>query len=294
MARRRWRWGAAAAIVLAIAAALVWAWDRWFAANEVDGVTGWVSAAQRDRLRAIYEDGQARGARPGVFTVVGDSISADARFLKPIAQGQVDLGEYGALQAAIDAFSGPNGRGEPSFGASSWAAEVGWTAEDALNPALNVAGACGADESPLACEYRTARPSVALITLGTNDVAAGRSPDSYRANLRRILDETLAWGVIPVLSTIPPQNLGPERDARVDEFNAVVRDLAAEYAIPLWDTFSALAGLPERGLSADGVHLSAPPDGRTTTFDAEHLAYGVTVRNLGALDALDMVRRALA
>jgi len=292
MARRRWRWGVVAASLLAIAA-LIWAWDRWFAAREVDGVTGWVSPAQRDRLRAIFEDGQARGALPGVFTVVGDSISADGRFLKPIVQGQVALGDYGALQAAIDTFSAPNGRGEPSFSAWSWAAEVGWTTEDALNPALNVAGACNAGESPLACEYRTARPSVALITLGTNDVAAGRSPESYRANLRRILDETLAWGVIPVLSTIPPQALGPERDARVSEFNAIVRELAAEHEIPLWDTFAALDALPDRGLSADGVHLNAPPDGRTATFDAEHLAYGVTVRNLGALDALDIVRRAL-
>ena len=292
MARRRWRWGVVAASLLAIAA-LIWAWDRWFAAREVDGVTGWVSPAQRDRLRAIFEDGQARGALPGVFTVVGDSISADGRFLKPIVQGQVALGDYGALQAAIDTFSAPNGRSEPSFSAWSWAAEVGWTTEDALNPALNVAGACNAGESPLACEYRTARPSVALITLGTNDVAAGRSPESYRANLRRILDETLAWGVIPVLSTIPPQALGPERDARVSEFNAIVRELAAEHEIPLWDTFAALDALPDRGLSADGVHLNAPSDGRTATFDAEHLAYGVTVRNLGALDALDIVRRAL-
>ncbi|NLE49985.1 MAG: hypothetical protein GX613_01145 [Chloroflexi bacterium] len=292
MARRRWRWGVVAASLLAIAA-LIWAWDRWFAAREVDGVTGWVSPAQRDRLRTIFEDGQARGALPGVFTVVGDSISADGRFLKPIVQGQVALGDYGALQAAIDTFSAPNGRGEPSFSAWSWAAEVGWTTEDALNSALNVAGACNAGESPLACEYRTARPSVALITLGTNDVAAGRSPESYRANLRRILDETLAWGVIPVLSTIPPQALGPERDARVSEFNAIVRELAAEHEIPLWDTFAALDALPDRGLSADGVHLNAPPDGRTATFDAEHLAYGVTVRNLGALDALDIVRRAL-
>lgn len=293
MARRGWRWGIAAAILLALVAALVWVLARWLGGSEVDGVTGWVSPARRDRLRAIYEAGQARGALPGVFTLVGDSISADGRFLKPIAQGQVDLGEYGALQAAIDAFSQPNGRGEPSFGAWSWAAEVGWTTDDALNPALNVSGACNANESPLVCEFRTARPSVALITLGTNDVAAGRPVDSYRANQRRILDESLAWGVIPVLSTIPPQNLGPERDERVNQFNAVVRELAAEYEIPLWDSFAALSTLPDRGLSADGVHLNAPPDGRTATFDAEHLAYGVTVRNLGALDALDIVRRAL-
>lgn len=291
--RRRWRRGAAFAIALAGAAALVFAWSRFWGAGEVSGVTGWISPAQRDRLRDIYHQGQARGNLPGVFTLVGDSLSADSRFLKPFAQGDYDLGDYGALQAALDAFGRPNGRGEPSFGAWSWAVAVGWTTADALDPAQNVAGACAAGETPLACEYRTARPSVALITLGTNDIAAGRAADSYRANLTRILDESLAQGVIPVLSTIPPQPLSAERDARVHEFNAIVRDLAAEYAIPLWDTWAALQPLPDYGLGADGVHLNGPPDGRAAAFDAEHLAYGVTVRNLGALDALDMVRRAL-
>lgn len=291
--RGRWRRGAAIAIVLAGAAALVFAWDRYSGASEVSGMTGWISPAQRDRLREVYHQGQARGNLPGVFTLVGDSLSADSRFLKPIARGDYDLGSYGALRATIDAFGRPNGRGEPSFGAWSWAVAVGWTAADVLDPARNIAGACAADETPLACEYRTARPGVALITLGTNDVAAGRTADSYRADLTRILDESLAWGVIPVLSTIPPQPLSAERDTRVREFNAIVRDLAAEYAIPLWDTWAALQPLPDYGLGVDGVHLNGPPDGRAAVFDAEHLAYGVTVRNLGALDALDMVRRAL-
>lgn len=290
---RQWRRGAAIAIVLAGAAALALVWSRFGGAGEVSGVTGWISPAQRDRLREIYHQGQARGNLPGVFSLVGDSLSADGRFLKPIAQGEYGLGDYGALRAAIDAFGRPNGRGEPSFGAWSWAVAVGWTAADALNPAQNVTGACAAGETPLACEYRTARPSVALITLGTNDVAAGRTADSYRADLTRILDESLAWGVIPVLSTIPAQPLSVERQARVAEFNAIVRDLAGRYAIPLWDTWAALQPLPDFGVGADGVHLTAPPDGRATVFDAEHLAYGVTVRNLGALDALDMVRRAL-
>jgi len=101
------------------------------------------------------------------------------------------------------------------------------------------------------------------------------------------------WGVIPVLSTIPPQPFSAERDARVREFNAIVHDLAAEYEIPLWDSWRALQPLPDSGLGPDGVHLNAPPDGRAAVFDAAHLAYGVTARNLGALDALDMVRRAL-
>jgi len=280
-----------ALLAAVVALALVWSVVR--EQRAVRGVTGWVSPIRRNRLRAIYEAGTARGNLPGVFTVVGDSISADARFLQPIGRGDYDLGEYGALQAAIDAFWQPNGRGEPPFAARSWAVAVGWTTADVLDPAWGVFGVCGADESPLACEYRTARPSVALIMLGTNDLAAGRPVESYRANLQRILDLSLEMGVIPVLSTIPPQPVSAERDARVSDFNAVVRELAAEYAIPLWDYWRALQDLPERGISPDGVHPNGPPDGRAAVFDDEHLAYGYTVRNLGALDALETVRRAL-
>ncbi len=33
-------------------------------------------------------------------------------------------------------------------------------------------------------------------------------------------------------------------------------------------------------------HLTIPPDGATTYFDANHLQYGMTVRNLESLEVL--------
>jgi hypothetical protein len=56
--------------------------------------------------------------------------------------------------------------------------------------------------------------------------------------------------------------------------------------IPLWDFYSSINGLPNRGLSGDGVHPSEAPDNQDAYFDEEHLQYGFTVRNLGALQML--------
>ena len=53
----------------------------------------------------------------------------------------------------------------------------------------------------------------------------------------------------------------------------------------------AIDPLPNHGCVADGFHYRSPPDGQTTTFDSDHLAYGFTMRNLTALEALDALRR---
>ncbi len=246
-----------------------------------DSRTGHVSG-----VSGHVQDILAQGNQKQVFAVVGDSISASGFFLKPIAQGNYDLGEYGAFADTIDFF------GE-SFAVESLAVHVGWTTENVLDPANNTWQVCQPDESPLRCEYRVRRPAVALIMLGTNDVAASRTLESYRANLRQIVQISIDQGVIPVLSTIPPMPLTPSNTARIDAFNQVVRETAKDFDIPLIDYWGALQAVPGYGISADGVHPNNPPDGRSADFDDEHLQYGYTVRNLLALDALDMLRRSV-
>lgn len=243
------------------------------------------------RARAIWEVGRARGNLARAFAVIGDSISADANFLRPIAAGQIDLGPHTYLGDTIAYFSGPDGRGANPFSVPSVAAWGGWMTETVLNPAMADGALCQPGETPLACELRLARPAVALIMLGTNDLAGGRSLDTYRANLEQIVQTCADAGVIPVLSTIPPMPRSPLEDARVPEFNAVVIETAQRYEIPLWNYWLALQDVPGYGISADGVHPNAPPDGWSAAFDDAHLEYGITVRNLTALQALDAVRR---
>ena len=169
----------------------------------------------------------------------------------------------------------------------SLAAKGGWSTFAVLGSTTADPSVCHAHESPLLCEYRLVRPAVALILLGTNDVL-DTSDDAYRANLRRIVSDSLGQGVIPVLSTIPPfQRAGYE--GRVGTFNAIIAAVAQEYDVPVWHYWEALQSLPNQGMGPDGVHPSAAP--APAGFTPENLQYGFTVRNLTALQVLDAVWR---
>ena len=123
--------------------------------------------------------------------------------------------------------------------------------------------------------------------IGTNDVD-WRPVGDFVTDYRRILDKTISYGVVPVISTIPPR-IG--RETQVNEYNQAIRQLSVEYNIPLWDFYGAVIGLPNAGLGRDGVHLSVPPPGRTGTVDftPENLTYGTTMRNLTGLQMLKTV-----
>lgn len=237
--------------------------------------------------RDIYLAGQARGNRNNVFSKVGDSITVSGQFLFPIGSGQYDLRGYGDLAEVVAHFSSGWARTGNSFYNTSLAAKGGWSSWSVLSPSLADSNLCRYNESPLLCEYRITKPSVALIMIGTNDVM-GTTSDAYRANLRRIVGDTVDQGIIPLLSTIPPfQRSGYE--ARADELNGIIVAVAQEYDIPVWQFWAALQPLPNRGLAPDGVHPSWSPG--PADFTADNLRYGYTVRNLTALEALDSVWR---
>lgn len=242
-------------------------------------------------IRAIWSVGQAYGNRPGMFSKVGDSISKSIYFLRQIGWRVYDLGAYGYLQPVVDQFSNTWVGVDNAFTRNSVAADVGWAAWGVLEPELADEDVCQPDEKPLECEYRIARPAIALIMFGTND-ASYRTAREYRYDLERIVDLSLSWGVIPVLSTFPNR---PDAQGAATELNQVVRDLAAERHLPLWDYAAALAPLPNQGLAWDNLHPSAPEETDfVAVFDAENLQYGYVVRNLTALQILDRIWRTVA
>lgn len=247
------------------------------ASNVVSGISS--------NARTIFLDGLAKGNSAYSFTRVGDSITASPNFLTPIGQGNYNLGEYGYLGTAISFFSGPNGRGANPFAASSIAARNGWSTESVLNPANADRGVCRSGETPLACEYRLVKPSVALIMFGTND-AGGMPSATFQSNLRTIVQTSINMGVIPVLSTIPPKHYNAATDGRIFEFNDIIVATARAYDVPLWDYYTAMAALPSEGLSSDGVHPSSASDGLNAVFDGQHLRYGYPMRNFTALQVL--------
>lgn len=258
------------------------------AAVEVGIVSGVTS-----RSRQIFLEGQGLGRRANVFTTVGDSITDAYYFLHPFADGTYDLADYDNLAAVLGYFSGGVVRGVSPFANRSVASFGGWDTSDVLTPGLlpghAAADSCLPDETPLACEYRVALPAVALIMFGTNDINT-LSYDAFHANLTQIVETSIRMGVIPVLSTIPNQ---AGREADVLRYNQAIVGIARSHDTPLWDYWSALRWLPNAGLADDGIHPSVPP-GQSyacAVFTPDNLAYGFTVRNLTALQVLDVIWR---
>src|SRR5262249_20587276 len=157
----------------------------------------------------------------------------------------------------------------------SLAARGGWRAGDLLDPAQADPGCGGA--SPLVCELVNTRPAVALIMVGTNDLA-DNDLRSFRANLNRILSTVQRYGRIPVISTIPYRTDNQEILGRVGAYNDAIIRIAAAHNAPLWNYWLAMESLPSNGLTPDGVHPSVPPDQNTAVFDGFHLQYGFTMR----------------
>lgn len=235
-----------------------------------------------DRMRAIVQAGLAQGNNPNAFALVGDSNTATTLFFDAFDRGAYNLGEYGYLEDTIRHFHG-------SFRMNSAAAIIGINTTRMLQPGRAKSEQCSPAESPLDCEYRLKRPSVALILIGTNDRSIWQD---FERNYRPLIENTLARGIVPVLIT-KGDDIEITYGAPPGYMNGVIERLSQEYGVPLLDLKQAIAqfGLPNGGMQADGYHYNFPPDGRTADFTGDRLRYGFTLRNLTALQALDAVRR---
>jgi hypothetical protein len=228
-----------------------------------------VSQAARD----LYQLGLSLGNRPNAFSKIGDCNSVGPFFLAPFDKGEYRLGTtYAYLQPAITQFAG-------SFNRDGAAAMDGVNVLSIFEPLWANPTLCEKGESPLACELRIHRPSFAIVSLGTNGY--WHTDQEYETNTRRIIDELIAHGVVPIFST-KADNLETG-----DRFNQIIRRLASEYDLPLWDFALAAHALPGGGL-ADTYHLTW---GQPNYDTAPQPYTGWQMRNLTALQALDAVWR---
>lgn len=267
-------------------------------------LTGEVAA----QVEEIVASGTALGNQPDVFAKIGDSITESGSFLADLACAEPTWGRWTALATTREHFglrTFPPGytsvwcERADSFSRDSVSAVSGWDAADALAPLDRPPAGC-AERSALECEYRTIRPSVALIMYGTNDVESF-DPETYRANLSAIVERSLAAGVVPVLSTIPPRRDRRRRERRVEAFNRRVISVARQYSVPLWNYWRSLEGprMVHTGIADDGIHPNLyggcePPLGcRAYDFSRRGLRYGYNQRNLGALRVLERLRPVL-
>jgi hypothetical protein len=256
-----------------------------------------ITPAMRDNLRAIFEQGKAKGNLARVFAKLGDCMTENEYFLAPISNNQFNLGEYASLKPTIENFLGVPTRsasGKPwdkdSFATVGLASAGGFNVAGPLDPTWTNPEWCSPNESPMSCEYRISKPSIAIIMFGTNDVNA-TDLKTYDFYLRSIISQTLDAGVIPLLNTFPNR---PENLEKSNQLNQIVVKVAQDYAIPLVNLNRALDALPNHGVNPnDTTHLSAPADKRVDVFTTDNLQYGFTLRNLVTIQALDEVLKAL-
>lgn len=236
------------------------------------------------QMQLIYQRGQALGNHSGVVTKVGDSLTADPIYLTPLGRDDNVLGPYDYLADTM-AFFGPQMAHE------SIAARVGMSTRVIFDPMWTRNALCEPNETPLACEYRLRKPSVAFIMFGPNDVLH-MDASEFEAGLRAIVLESLHSGVIPVLSTFSYNPDTPHWDQAL-AFNLAVVRVANENAIPLVNLWLAAGSLPNYGLEGDDVHMRHSGF-RYLKFNlGDESRYGVSLRNLLTLRMLDEIRRTI-
>ncbi len=234
------------------------------------------------RALEVFAAGQARGNRANAFALIGDSNTENPKFLRAFDAGGYDLGaRYAYLESTIQFFRG-------SFNRVSPAARGGFGTSKVLDPAQADPAQCSGGETPVACELRIMRPSMALVMIGTGDQ---HSWQGYEGRLRQIVEQTIANGTIPILITKGDDLEHRDNSAPSGYINSVIRRVAGEYQMPLLNLSQVLDGLPSRGFGPDGFHYNWPPDERSADLTGDHLFYGFNQRNLTALQALDLVRR---
>ena len=230
------------------------------------------------QLDAIYQRGQQLGNNPHVFTKVGDCEMEFKWFLQDFDAGVYDLGSYQYLQGVLTQYAG-------SFAYKGQVANAGMSSSAIFQDYWSDPAICYPGETPLACEYRTRKPSVALIMLRTIDRNAVANGQFY-SEVTRATWDSIERGVIPVLQTIPywgPTN--PDTMA----INDVIRRVATENNVPLWDYWVTSEQLPNRGVTVD-YHIDRPADGSGVTFfTADRMQIAANRRNLEALEVLHAV-----
>ena len=206
--------------------------------------------------------------KPGTVVQFGDSITYSMAFWSPL--GWSDPAEFLTADDGLpkkpkdkkwsDVTQGARDKG-PEHGNYS-----GWRVGNLLEVADEV--------------LKRKQPEAALVMIGTNDISGGKLPDSYRADLKKLLTKILVAHCVPIVNTIPPR---VDHDAAVKAANETIRAVAAELSLPIAEYYGAIDERRPGGtwkgtlISADGVHPSA---GKTNVYSAENLqSDGYALRN---------------
>lgn len=219
-------------------------------------------------LRKVYERGLQLGNDPHAFSLFGDCQARPEEFFGVFETDETLFASLSPeLQETVDNFRGSFNRESP-------------TAQDGTTPGALLwiqwhqgKYDCSFAETPVECELRIHRPSFVIIQIGTH---FERRNTEY---LRRIIEQLLDAGVVPILATKADNR---EKDERINRDMAL---LASEYDLPLWNFWAAVSDLPNRGLYTR--------DDRPLQGDIYLTDEAAQIHRMTGLEALNVVWRAV-
>jgi hypothetical protein len=233
-----------------------------------------------ERLRAIPP---TMTTQDNVFIKVGGTTTASTNFLQCFSGADL-MAVPPELEATRAFFQAVLVDMTTPFTRVSQAAMMAWSSVDLTTG------------TPVATELAALNPRFAHVLVGTHDLASAQpgAMFTFADNLLDIVDQLIAAGTVPILSTLPQRGDMADKAAYVPRYNAVIRGVAQGRQIPLVDLELALRDKPMAGLGPDAIDLSvfnsAMAD-RPCYFDEVGLMAGYNVRNLESLVALDRAKQ---
>ncbi len=184
-----------------------------------------------ESIRDIYLLGQSLGNDPHAFSIFGDCQARPGEFFGVFETDEELVASLPIeLQETVAHFQG-------SFNRESSTAQDGTTPGALLWDQWHRGQyGCGFGETPVDCELRVHRPSFVIIQIGSHFESRNTE------YLRRIINQLIAEGVVPILATKADNR---ELDHRVNRDMAL---LSAEFNLPLWNFWASLSDLSNRGL----------------------------------------------
>ncbi len=275
---------------------LAWEWDGVPWANYTTFL-GPIDAATKSNLQSIAADGATQGRVLGRMGQIGDSITESSAYFRNAILNDILANEtahdyapirswlaYSGLQPAdASSFYGDHGKGIP------YGNKGGWRITDAISAGHPETGVEVGDETT------PGDFSWALVMFGTNDIDSGNwNVTTWIAIVRSFAEDAIDLGVIPVLSTIPPE-VAHLADGRVLAANAAVVALAEEMQIP-WVDYHGLIlhfqPLNWQGtlIGADGTHPSSATGGQGFSLLAQSTSDGYALRTKLTFDVAEKLR----
>ena len=192
-------------------------------------------------MKQLYQKAAKAGRDPRSVSVMGDCNSEPPVFFGRLGAGATNLSLAPKLAKTYQYFS-------PSFTRWSIATQGSLTAQGAFDPAFVDPKTCQAGEGPLACELRTSKASIFVISLGTGDTFTWQN---FEPNLRQAIETVIVAGAVPVLMTKADALESHEGGASADYLNSIIRSLGAQYGVPVIDFALAAQTLPNNGLMVE-------------------------------------------